>query len=98
MRKAPGTQIMDLKDKIEQLLKKYFDGWYTTGEIVLLLALNTPEGRERDLIKMLPSQVLNALKDWVTTYPLEGGIQIRDSAERLPKAVLVRFKNALVSE
>jgi hypothetical protein len=88
---------MNFPNRIDQLLRKYRDGLYTLRELLPMLVQSTPEGKEADLVKMLPLEVLEPFKQWVKDYPLEGGIKIRDSAEELSIAVIVTLKQTVVS-
>jgi hypothetical protein len=84
-------------EAIHKIVEKHRQGVYTLREIFSLLVKNTNEQNVSGVVKALPSDIRGALQKWLNEYPLEGGIQIRDSAE-LPVSTIVILKKAIQQE
>jgi hypothetical protein len=86
---------MAFADTIRAVIKKQEDGIYTVRELFPLLVKRTLPGDALDLLLLLPPEIRSAFESWVRQYPLEGGMQIRDSEEKLSLKTIMSLKDAV---
>lgn len=85
---------MTINTKISRLIALYRSGVYTLREILPQLAIAISKDEACELINFLPEDIQASFAAWINEYPLEGGIQIRDTRE-IPIETIIELKSEL---
>lgn len=91
---------MGLAQSVARMIAGYRSGMYTRLEIMPGLIMHVSEGEEAELLTLIPSDLLEPFKQWVTDYCLEGGvrIQVHGPTPPLSKAVIINLKRLIAEE
>jgi hypothetical protein len=86
--------------ELDELLRKYEDGFYTTLELLPKIVRVSSEENAEQILGQLPPNLANRFRKWVAEFDVDNNYSVvsEGHAEPLPRDVVLKYKELVTAE